>query len=48
MSSKFDLKKLTMRAQAKAIPKAIAKTPLSTGGKGIHIDERPLKKAKAT
>ena len=33
MSSKFDLKKLTRRAQAKAILKEIAKTPLPTGGK---------------
>ncbi|XP_057504953.1 uncharacterized protein LOC130788358 [Actinidia eriantha] len=48
MSSKFDLKKLARRAEAKATTKATIKTPLSTGGKGIHISERPPKKAKTT
>ena len=42
MSSKFDLKKLFRKAKAKAI----AKTLLPTRGKGIHIGERPPKKAK--
>ena len=44
MSAKTDLKNLAKHAKAKGTK--VAKTLPPTGDKGIHIGERPLKKAK--